>query len=92
MIDIEFKAHNRTKDFFRKLYNKLEDIAFSIILKLPNRLTPCWLLNWFNNYADRRIQNLNQQIIKNNWEKAALEKALSDIYSQQRKEKAPSDD
>lgn len=40
MIDIEFKAHNRTKDFFRKLYNKLEDIAFSIILTLPNGLTP----------------------------------------------------
>ncbi len=92
MINIHLEKHNRTKEFFRKLHSNLEDLAFSIILKLPNRFTPCWLMYWFNNYADRRIQELQQQIIKNKWEQAALEKALSDIHAQQDKEKAPADD
>lgn len=40
MINIHLEKHNRTKEFFRKLHSNLEDLAFSIILKLPNRFTP----------------------------------------------------
>lgn len=90
MIDIELKDHNKTKEFFRKLRNTLEDLVFSIILKMPDRFIPQWLMNWITHYADKRIQELNQQIIKNIWTQDALERALSDIHSQQRKEKAPS--
>ena len=92
MIDIELKDYTKTKEFFRKLHSKLEDLAFSIILKLPDRLIPQWLMNWFTHYADKRIQELNQQIIKNRWTQDALERALSGIHSQQRKEKASADD
>lgn len=31
MIDIKLKNHNRTKEFFHKLYSKLEDITLSDI-------------------------------------------------------------
>lgn len=92
MIDIELKNRNKIKDFFCKLHSKLEDLAFSIILNMPNHLIPQWLMNWFNHYADKRIQELQQQVIKNKWRQDALERALSDIHAQQCKEKAPADD
>ena len=92
MIDIELKDYSKTKEFFRKLHGSFEDLAFSIILKLPERFIPQWLMNWFTHYADKRIQELQQQIIKNRWTQDALERALADIRSQQCKEKAPADD
>ena len=92
MIDIELKDRNRTKEFFQKLHNKLEDLAFSIIQKLPERFIPHWLMYQLNHYADKRIQELQQQIIKDRWRQDALERTLSDIHAQQCKEKAPTDD
>lgn len=92
MINIELKDHTKTKEFFRKLHSRLEDLAFSIILNMPERFIPQWLMNCFTHYADKRIQELQQQIIKNRWTQDALERALADIHSQQRKEKAPADD
>ena len=92
MIDIELKDYSRTKEFFRKLHSRLEDLAFTIILKLPERFIPHWLMEWLTHYMDRRIQELQQQIIKNRWTQDALERALADIHSQQCKEKAPADD
>lgn len=92
MINIELKDRNRIKDFFRKLHGSFEDLTFSIIQKLPEHLIPHQLMNWLNHYADKRIQELKQQIIKDRWRQDALERTLSDIHSQQRKEKASADD
>lgn len=92
MIDIELKDRNKMKDFFRKLHGNFENLAFSIILKLPEHLIPHWLMNRLNHYADKRINELKQQIIKDRWRQDTLERTLSDIRLQQRKEKAPSDD
>jgi len=92
MINIELKDRNRIKDFFHRLHSSLEDTAFSIIQKLPERFIPQWLMEWLTQYMDKRIQELKQQIIKDRWKQDALERTLSDIHLQQRKEKAPSDD
>lgn len=92
MIDIELRDRNKIKEFFHRLHSKLEDIIFSIFQKLPERFIPHWLMNWLNHYTDKRIRELQQQIIKDRWRQDALERTLSNIHSQQRKEKAPSDD
>ena len=92
MINIELEDRNRMKEFFHKLHSNFEDIVFSLIQKLPERFIPKWLMEWLTHYTDKRIQELKQQIIKDRWRQDALERTLSDIHSQQRKEKAPSDD
>lgn len=92
MIDIEHEDRNRIKEFFHKLHSSFEDIAFSIIQKLPERFIPKWLMEWLTHHMDKRIQELQQQIIKDRWRQDALERTLSNIHSQQRKEKAPADD
>lgn len=66
--------------------SKLENIAFSVIQHLP--VVPDFLMNWSNNYLDRRITQLQHETIRQQWDKTSLEKTLSEIHErQQDKEK-----
>lgn len=45
-------------------------------------------MNWADNYLNRRIAELNHETIRQQWDKASLEKTLSEIHErQQDKEK-----
>lgn len=82
---------NKAKTFFQQLQDNLEDFLFWIIQKLPENLIPAALINWTDQYLDKRIQYLKQDILHQNWNKAHLDQALKEIRSgQQVKEKAPS--
>lgn len=83
IIDIEIKDRNRFKEFFHKIYNKLEDIIFSIIQKLPDKLLPNFLIDWLDKYTTKRINELKQQSIKQTWKNMYLEDALNQISNQQ---------
>lgn len=92
-IEIEIKDRNRVKEFFQKLHSKAEDILFTIISKIPEKLIPSPIMNWLDRYMDKRIGELKQQIIKQRWQHDSLEKAVSDIrFINQDTKKAPSDD
>lgn len=81
IIDVELKDRNKFKEFFQNLHSKLEDLLFSIIQKLPEKLIPSPLMFWLDRYLDKRISQLQQEIIKQRWQQDALEKAVSDIRS-----------
>ena len=92
-IDIEIKKRVPIKEFFYKLHSRLEDMIFSFIQKLPEKIIPCWLMNWLEKYLDKRIGELKQQSIQMTWRNMYLQKAVDDIHSQQQiTKKAPSDD
>lgn len=92
-IEIEIKDRNRVKEFFQKLHSKAEDILFTIISKIPEKLIPSPIMNWLDRYMNKRIGELKQQIIKQRWQHDSLEKAVSDIrFINQDTKKAPSDD
>lgn len=92
-IDIEIKDRNRIKDFFHKIHSKLEDIAFSIIQRIPEKFIPHWLMNWLEKYLDKRISELKQESIKMTWRNMYLQSATNEIHNrQQDTKKAPSDD
>ena len=78
-MDIEINRHNRIKGFLQKLHGKAEDILFSIVSSLPEKLIPLPLMEWLGHYMDRRIQQTRQQIVKDRWRQDTLEKALSDL-------------
>lgn len=93
-IDIEIKDHNHVKDFFHKLYSRLENIPFSIIQRIPEKFIPQWLMNRLEKYLDKRISELKQQSIKQTWRNMYLQNAVDKIHARQQdaKEKeAPSD-
>ena len=61
--------------------SKLEDIFFSIIQHLP--IVPRFLMDWSNDYLDHRIAQLQYETIRQQWDKASLEKALEDMKKHQ---------
>lgn len=93
IIDVEIKDRNKFKEFFQNLHSKLEDLLFSIIQKLPEKIIPSSLMNWLDRYTTKRISQLQQEIIKQRWQQDTLEKAVSEIRSiNQDAKKAPSED
>ena len=71
----------------------MEDILFSIISKLPEKLIPHPFMVFLDNYTTKRIAELKHQLIKDNWRTVALEKVVDDISTVQRShEKSTSDD
>lgn len=93
IIDIELKDRNHIKDFFNKLFSRLENIAFSIIYRIPEKFIPHWLMNWLEKYLDKRIRKLKQESIKMTWRNMYLQNSLTEIHNQQQGiKKAPSDD
>lgn len=91
IIDIEIKERNRIKEFFHKLHSKLEDMIFSIIQILPDKIIPNFLMVWLDRYTTNRINELKQQSIMQTWSKMYLEDALNQI-SDQHINKTPSED
>lgn len=92
IIDIELKDRNRLKEFFHKLHSRLENIAFSIIQKLPEKFIPHWLINWLEKYLDKRISELKQESTKMTWRNMYLQSATHEIHNRQQDAKeAPSD-
>ena len=89
IINIELKPRNKFETFLHETYDKLEDIVFDIILKVPERFIPSFLMKHIEHYIDKRTQALQQQIIKQRWQQVALEHAVSDIRG---KKKAPQED
>lgn len=92
IIDIELKDRNHIKEFFHKLHNRLEDIAFSIIQRIPEKFIPQCLMNRFERYLDKRINELKQESIKMTWRNMYLQSATNEIHNRQQDAKeAPSD-
>ena len=92
-IDIELKDRNKIKEYFQNLHSRLEDLLFSIIQKLPEKLIPSSIMNWLSRYLDKRINALKQRSIKMNWQNMYLQEAVDDIDNKkQDAKKAPSDD
>lgn len=72
-------------------YLRIYDI-FTLERKWKNAKTygivPSFLMNWANDYLSRRIAELEHETIRQQWDKASLEKTLSKIHDrQQDKEK-----
>ncbi len=61
--------------------SRLEDVVFSIIQHLP--VVPNFLMDWTNDYLDRRISQLQHEMLRQQWDKASLEKALEDMKKHQ---------
>lgn len=78
-IDIELKDRNRIKEFIQNFHSKAEDLLFTIIQKLPEKLIPSPLMNWLDKYLDKRISELKQESIKMTWKNMYLQDAVDHI-------------
>ena len=63
-------------------------IPFSIFLEMQDCIVPNFLMNWTNDYLSRRIVESEHETVRQQWNKASLEKSVSEIHErQQDKEK-----
>ena len=82
-INIEINKPNGFRNLLQKLHSKLEDILFSIFTKLPEKFIPDSLMIWMERYTDKRLHELQQEIIHDRWNTVELEKAVKDIHKRQ---------
>lgn len=90
-LNIELKERNKTKESFSKIGSKIEDILFSILLKIPEQMLPSFLTSRISSYLDKRTRQIEAESIKTTWTSIALENAIHEIHSRTQKE-APSED
>ena len=82
-IYIEIQKPNRFKELLHKIFNRLEDLMFSIIQRLPEKMIPHSVMNWMEHYTNKRLSELKQQIIRNRWHTIELEKVVDNIHNRQ---------
>lgn len=46
-------------------------------------------MNWLDNYLNKRTQQLQQELIRQQWQQMHLEKAVEELNNKQDKKKAP---
>ncbi|MEY8410484.1 hypothetical protein AALB51_04455 [Lachnospiraceae bacterium 62-26] len=80
-MNIEIKPRNQIEELFNNFHSKLENILFSIVQKLPESLIPSFLMTWLDRYTTKRTQQLQQEIIRQQWQQIYLEKAVKEIRS-----------
>ena len=81
-IDIEIKRRSRIKALLHKTYDKLEDLFFSLISSLPAFMIPKSVMNWLGHYTNKRIAELQQQIIRDRWRSVELDALLQQINNE----------
>lgn len=91
-MNIEIKPRNLIKEFFNNFHSKLEDILFSIVQKLPESLIPSFLMTWLDRYTTKRTQQLQQEILRQQWQQIYLEKAVEEIQSIRQTKEAQTED
>lgn len=83
LIYIEIKKQNRFKDLLHKIFNRLEDSLFNLFQKMPEKMIPARLMTWMEHYTDKRIAELQHQIIRSKCQTMELEKTVNNIHSMQ---------
>lgn len=81
-MNIEIKNQNIFRRVFKNLHDKSEDFLFALVQRLPERFIPASLMNWMEYCTDKRIAELQRQLIKDNWTNVELQKAVEQIRQQ----------
>lgn len=82
-INIEIQKPNRFKDMLHKIYDYLEDLIFTIIQKIAKKHIPSSFMKWMEHYTNKRLSELQSQIIRKRWQTIELEKAVDNIRNKQ---------
>lgn len=81
-IDIKIQKYSRIKTLLKKIYNRSEDLFFTLISKIPESMIPRFVMNWLEHYTNKRIAELQQQIIRDRWRSVELDDFLQQINNE----------
>lgn len=86
-MNIKLQQPNKIKALISKCGSSLEDLLFSVLLKVPSKLLPSFVGPHLDRYIENRIHQLQLETTKVTWKSVQLASALQEI-----KEKAPVDE
>lgn len=75
--------YDKLKKKFSRISSRIEDIFLSVALWLANILHSDKLNDWIESYTEKRMQKLQHEIIRQQWDKITLEKSLDSIHQKQ---------
>ena len=75
----------------KKIGSKIENLFFDVIQRIPDQFIPKFVMNRIDQYLDKRISEMQQQIIKYKWEQVELEKTVQKLHMAADVKEAPSD-
>ena len=81
-IDIKIQKCSRIKTLLNKIYNRSEDLFFTLISKVPESRIPRSVMNWLEHYTNKRIAELQQQIVRDRWRSVELDDFLQQINNE----------
>ena len=65
------------------MFNRIEDVIFFILLRIPNSLIPSFILIHLEHYFYQRINTLQCEIVRNRWKNIELDTTLKKIKTRQ---------
>ncbi len=83
IINIEIHKQKRLKNLLHKIHYNIEETAFKLFDKIPEKYIPACLIKWMEHYTDKRLSELKQQIIRSNWQTIEFEKVVNNIHTKQ---------
>lgn len=59
--------------------DKIQEIIFNLVIKLPEDRLPQPVHTWALNYGRKKIDQLQQDIIRQRWQKIDLDQTLNEL-------------
>lgn len=78
-MSTEHNNCSRIPPLFHKTHDKLEDLFFTLVSKLPESLIAKSVMDWLGRYTNKRIAELQRQIIHDRWQTVKLDETLKQI-------------
>lgn len=89
---VNFKKYfSKELNDIKKICSKIENLFFDVIQRIPDRFIPQFVMNRIDQYLDKRLNEMQQQVIKYKWEQVELEKTVKNLHIAAEQKKAPSD-
>lgn len=83
-MDYTIKKESKFQKALKQVHSKSEDVFLSGIMLLANISKSEKLSRLIEKYTEKKMQQLQQEIIRMKWDKITLEKATAQIHSNQK--------
>ena len=81
-MQINIKPHNRFRNVLHKLASKTEDVILALLLWITQYWQPDFLMNWIDQYTQKRINQLQRDHVRDQWRMVSLEDAIKQMREQ----------
>ena len=83
-MEYTIKKESKFQKALKQVRSKSEDVFLSGVMLLAKISKSKKISRWIERYTEKKMQQLQQEIIRMKWNKVTLEKATAQIHSNQK--------